>query len=100
MKWPSGKNYESTPDRKLVGYLLYGMKFRFRIGFDHKVTTSKATKNMKSILDNPEPARMFLHNELQVQRIVGTLLCSLSKKLEFAPVASAITAVHRDRLKF
>ena len=30
--------------------------------------------------------------------IVGCFLYSLSKKLEFAPVASAITAVHRDRL--
>ena len=30
--------------------------------------------------------------------IVACFLYSLSKKLEFAPVASAITAVHRDRL--
>ena len=30
--------------------------------------------------------------------IVAYFLYSLSKKLEFAPVASAITAVHGDRL--
>ena len=61
------------PDRELVDYLLRGMKFGFRISFDRKVVTSKASKNMKSALDNPEPAFKFLHDELQAQRIVGPL---------------------------
>ena len=30
--------------------------------------------------------------------IVACFLCSLSKKLVFVPVASAVTAFHRDRL--
>ena len=52
---------------KLVDYLLYGMKFGFRIGFDRKATTSKAAKNIKSTPNNPESACQLIHNELQAQ---------------------------------
>lgn len=76
------------PDKKLVDYLLYGMKFGFRIGFDRKVTTCKATKNMKSALDNPEPALKFL----QARRIIGPLSPSAFPSESFRRNSKAIPA--------
>ena len=61
------------PDRQLVDYLLSGMTFGFRIGFERKVATSKATNNMQSAQSNPEPVHKFLLGELQSRRIIGPL---------------------------
>ena len=59
------------PDKQLVQYLIKGMNFGFRIGFNRRCATSKAKANMRSALENPEPVHKFIYNELQAHRIAG-----------------------------
>ena len=63
---------QQLPDRRLVQYLLNGIKFGFRIGFNRQSTQlTSASSNMQSALLNPAPVQDFLQKETQAARVLG-----------------------------
>lgn len=63
---------QQLPDRRLVQYLLNGMRCGFRIGFNRLSTRLiSASSNMRSALLNPTPVQDFLQKETQAARVLG-----------------------------
>ena len=63
---------QQIPDRRLVEYLLNGIKCGFRIGFNRQSTRLiSASSNMQSAILNPTPVQDFLQKETQAARVLG-----------------------------
>jgi len=61
----------SHEDRRFVDYVLRGIEYGFRIGFDKSVTPGSARKNMQSARDHPEVVSEYLHKELERGVLLG-----------------------------
>ena len=60
------------PDKQLISYLLQGMQFGFRVGFNrHSSKLVSERKNMQSALLNKQPVQEFLTKESLAGRILG-----------------------------
>ncbi len=64
----------SHPDPEFRRFLLRGIEHGFRIGFDYEgARCRKASRNMPSAAEHPEPIEKYLANELGAGRIIGLL---------------------------
>ena len=61
------------PDQSLRSYIVEGIRYGFRVGYNYDAIRRPSKGNMKSALDNPEVIRDYLHMELKEGRIVGPL---------------------------
>eukprot|EP00731_Ephydatia_muelleri_P036129 Em0203g4a len=53
------------PDAEFVHYFCAGLRFGFRIGFDHRRTLRSANSNMMSAFQHPEPIAEYIEKELK-----------------------------------
>ena len=63
----------SYPDQRLRAYLVEGIRYGFRVGYNYDSVCRPAKGNMKSALDNPQVIREYLGAELKERRIIGPL---------------------------
>ena len=63
----------SHPDQRLRSYIVEGIRYGFRVGYNYKATRCSSKGNMRSALDNPQVIRDYLRTELKEGRIVGPL---------------------------
>ena len=63
----------SYPDQRLRAYLIEGLRYGFRVGFNYDSTCRHVKGNMKSARDNPQVVQDYLGTELKEGRIVGPL---------------------------
>ncbi len=62
------------PDPEFRHFILRGIEHGFRIGFNYEGSRcQKASRNMPSATEHPEPIEKYLANELGTGRIVGLL---------------------------
>ena len=66
------------PDQAFVRYILNGLHFGFRIGFDWGTQLRSATCNMGSALLHPEVITAYIAKELSLGRMLGPFPMSLS----------------------
>ena len=59
------------PDAEFVHYFCAGLRFGFRIGFDHRRTLRSANSNMMSAFQHPEPIAEYIEKELKRSRTLG-----------------------------
>ena len=64
---------QDHPDKEFVHYITSGLQFGFRIGFDHGRPLRRATCNMLSATQHPEPITEYIEKELQLGRMLGPL---------------------------
>ncbi len=62
------------PDRKYRQYILAGLRYSFRVGFQYEVNeTTLAQTNMQSAIRNQEVVDKYLQQEVGLGRVVGPL---------------------------
>ena len=61
----------SYPDREFAAFVVRGIQEGFRIGFDYRRQSGrKASRNMRSAGENPEPIDRYVQAELQAGRLI------------------------------
>ena len=61
----------SHPDREFAAFVVRGIQEGFRIGFDYRRQSGqKASRNMRSAGENPEPIDRYVQAELQAGRLI------------------------------
>lgn len=58
-------------DAEFVHYVCAGLRFGFRVGFDHHCTLRSANSNMMPAIQHPEPIAEYIEKELQRSRMLG-----------------------------
>ena len=59
------------PDRAFANYICTGLRQGFRIGFSRTKPLRRATRNMLSATQHPEPVAEYLAKELRLNRMLG-----------------------------
>ena len=65
---------QAHPDQQYVAFLLRGMTFGFRIGFDRAQQLRPSKRNMQSALEHPSVIQDYLKQESQQHTILGPFL--------------------------
>ena len=58
-------------DAEFVHYVCAGLRFGFRVGFNHRRTLRGANSNMMPAIQHPEPIAEYIEKELQRSRMLG-----------------------------
>ena len=59
------------PDHAFVRYVCNGIRFGFRIGFNHSSQLKSATTNMQSAFEHPEVISQYLQKERSLGHLLG-----------------------------
>ena len=59
------------PDREFSYYILHGLEFGFRVGFDYRKELCAARRNMQSALEHSQVVEKYLGEECEAGRILG-----------------------------
>lgn len=59
------------PDRAFANYIINGLRYGFRIGFDRRAHLRSAQSNMESAGLHPEVISKYLETELSLNRMLG-----------------------------
>ena len=61
------------PDQRFRAYLVDGLRYGFRVGFNYQQECRKSPQNMQSALDQPQVVRDYLATECSEGRVLGPL---------------------------
>lgn len=61
------------PDQRFRTYIVEGIRYGFRIGFNYSSSCVSTPRNMASAMKNPEVIREYLANECSEGRVLGPL---------------------------
>jgi hypothetical protein len=67
------KALQSHPDQRFRRYIIDGIQFGFRVGFNYRLPTRSASNNMLSAREHPEVIREYLAKECSEGRVLGPL---------------------------
>lgn len=70
-EWDS--SLASHPDQQFRAYVVNGIRFGFRIGFDYNISCGRTTRNMASTREHPQVIRDYLATECSEGRVLGPL---------------------------
>ena len=59
------------PDQRFRTYIVEGIRYGFRIGFNYSSSCVSSPRNMASAMKNPEVIREYLANECSEGRVLG-----------------------------
>ena len=62
---------QKHPDKVFSEYILHGLEFGFRVGFDYHIQLSAARRNMTSALEHVDVVDKYLGEEREAGRILG-----------------------------
>ena len=63
----------SYPDQRLRTYIVEGIRYGFRVGYNYDEVCRSSKGNMKSALEKPQVIRDYLKAEIKEGRIIGPL---------------------------
>ena len=78
--WQAG--LAAHPDREFAAYILEGLQYGFRVGFDHTKPLKPASKNMPSAQLHPEVIDQYLAKEASAGRILGPIAAGTTNRAQ------------------
>ena len=67
------RSLASHPDQRFRSYVVNGIRFGFRVGFDYNASCGRSTRNMASTREHPQVIRDYLAIECSEGRVLGPL---------------------------
>ena len=67
------RSLASHPDQRFRSYIVNGIRFGFRVGFDYNASCGLSTQNMASTREHPQVIRDYLAIECSEGRVLGPL---------------------------
>ncbi len=87
LRWQEwARSLASHPDKRFSNYIVRGIRFGFRVGYQYPAQCKKATRNMLSEAWEQEVVREYLANECALGQVLGPFECDFLPQVHTSPI--------------